>query len=177
MKHFYQRFPHFFNFQDVYREAVELAPEGGHLVEVGVYEGASLAFLAVEAFNSGKNLKITGVDAFRHRPGVFEETYRWIVDEGLSGVVSLALDLSWDAAALFDDASLDFVFFDAGHSYEDLSQDLKAYWPKLKPTGYFAGHDWSEIDFPGVEKACREFFPTVGFPVGPCSVSSWKMGR
>jgi len=36
--------------------------DGVTMVEVGVYEGKSLAFLVVEGINTGKNFKVYGVD-------------------------------------------------------------------------------------------------------------------
>ena len=46
------------------------------------------------------------------------------------------------AARLFDDQSLDFIFVDARHDFCAVLQDLTTYWPKLKPGGIFAGHDY-----------------------------------
>lgn len=52
--------------------------------------------------------------------------------------------------------SLDLVFIDGAHDYESVSQDLKAWWPKLRPGGVMAGHDFS-MSFPGLMRAVLEF--------------------
>ena len=49
---------------------------------------------------------------------------------------------SVDAAAMIPDSSLDFVFLDAEHSEEAVSEDLAAWWPKIKPNGWIGGHDY-----------------------------------
>lgn len=36
----------------------------------------------------------------------------------------------------------DFVFIDADHTYKAVCEDLRAWWPLLKPGGIFAGHDY-----------------------------------
>lgn len=50
--------------------------------------------------------------------------------------------LSVDAATQMADNSLDFVYIDARHDYCGCTEDLQAYWPKLRPGGIFAGHDY-----------------------------------
>lgn len=68
-------------------------------------------------------------------------------------------NLSTEAAKFLPDASLVFVYLDADHSERAVWEDLKAYWPKLKPGGIFSGHDY--VDPPtasiGVKKAVDEF--------------------
>jgi predicted O-methyltransferase YrrM len=41
----------------------------------------------------------------------------------------------------------DFIFIDAAHDYDSVVKDRAAWWPKLKPNGIFAGHDypWHEV--------------------------------
>jgi predicted O-methyltransferase YrrM len=47
-----------------------------------------------------------------------------------------------EAAKLIPDGSLDFVYVDARHDYCGCMQDLEMYWPKLRPGGLLAGHDY-----------------------------------
>jgi SAM-dependent methyltransferase len=66
---------------------------------------------------------------------------------------------SQDAVHQFDDASLDFVFIDASHEYEDVKDDIRVWIKKVKPGGILAGHDYyinGEDFFPGVKKAVNE---------------------
>jgi hypothetical protein len=63
---------------------------------------------------------------------------------------------SLQAARLFDDHSLDFVFVDGDHSYKAIKFDLALWGPKVKQGGIFAGHDY-DPKFPGVIKAVTEY--------------------
>ena len=65
------------------------------------------------------------------------------------------------AAAAIAAESLDFVFLDADHSYEAVQKDIIAWWPKVRPGGFLAGHDygakWNFNGRWGVNKAVDEF--------------------
>lgn len=65
-----------------------------------------------------------------------------------------------EAVSTFDDESLDFVFIDGLHTYEQVLKDCENYYPKLKKGGLFVGHDFSRIQ--GVNKAVREFAEKSG---------------
>lgn len=49
---------------------------------------------------------------------------------------------SFDAAEQFEDNSVDFVFFDAGHRFTGFALDMIKWWPKIKDGGLIAGHDY-----------------------------------
>ena len=66
---------------------------------------------------------------------------------------------SVEAASWLDDASLDFVFIDADHSYDAVRADIKAWTPKLRDGGWMTGHDYDPERFPGVVRAVEERFP------------------
>lgn len=42
---------------------------------------------------------------------------------------------SLEASRLFQEGSLDFVYIDAGHTYEDASSDINAWAPRIRPGG------------------------------------------
>ena len=67
MEHFYQRIQGWFDFQNIYSNAVSTAPtEGAHFVEIGSWKGTSAAYMAVEIANSrkkfGSTVLIRGVE-------------------------------------------------------------------------------------------------------------------
>lgn len=171
MDHFHQNIPGFFDFDDVYRAAVRRAEDGAVFVEVGSWKGRSAAFMAVEILNSGKAITFDCVDIW--------ETLGWTnvtrakdplatIDEFLRNVAPAHAAISnchvmqsTEAARLYDDASVDFVFLDADHSYEAVAADIAAWWPKVKSGGVLAGHDFA-ASWPGVQRAVREAFPAFG---------------
>jgi hypothetical protein len=57
---------------------------------------------------------------------------------------------SLEAARQVADASLDFVFLDADHTDRGCSADVLAWAPKVKPTGWIAGHDWNRPEVAAV---------------------------
>jgi len=62
---------------------------------------------------------------------------------------------SVQAAALFKDETLDFVFIDANH-YQ-CAEDIEAWWPKVKQCGVLAGDDYAQ--FQAVRVAVDTAFP------------------
>jgi hypothetical protein len=59
-------------------------------------------------------------------------------------IVQIIRDYSVAAAGQVPDGSLDWVFIDANHSYRTVLEDMDAWFPKLKPGGVFAGHDYGD---------------------------------
>lgn len=56
--------------------------------------------------------------------------------------VQLIRKFSSDAVNLFEDESIDFIYIDARHDYCAVTEDLEAYYPKVKCNGMLAGHDF-----------------------------------
>lgn len=173
--HYHDQVPGWFDFPNVYRDAIARAHDGDTLVEVGCWKGKSLSFLLVEAANSGKRLRIVGVDHFRGSPGqeqVFAEAN--LADVGAvcaencrrSGYPFELLRLSSvEAAPLFVDGSLAFVFIDAGHDGQSVRQDIRAWLPKVRPGGVLAGHDFdchTDPDVPITVLQMLDRFKVVG---------------
>lgn len=130
----------------------------GSAAEVGVYRGAfSKRFLDIWKGNT-----LHMID-------------RWNFSPGQKGMHGTKADLdhvqglvkphwgrytiwqlrSLSAAKMVTDDTLDFVYIDAGHDYENVLADLRAWWPKLRRGGIFAGHDYRHNC--GVPKALEEF--------------------
>ena len=55
------------------------------------------------------------------------------------------------------DGTLTMCFLDADHSYDGVSEDLRAWWPKVMPGGYMAGHDWKHPAQGQVEQAVHDW--------------------
>ena len=62
--------------------------------------------------------------------------------------VGLLKLFSEQAVKLFEDESLDFVYIDANH-HTGVQKDLEIWYPKVKPGGIFAGHDYIDGVGPG----------------------------
>jgi len=82
---------------------------------------------------------------------------------------------SVEAAKEIPDASLDFVFIDADHSYEGCKADIAAWVPKIKLGGLLSGHDYNNTEYPcfGVNQAVDEFSAERNLPVSLGDNFTW----
>ena len=167
MNHFYQDIQGWFNFEGPYRQAVREATDGAVFVELGCWKGRSSAFLAVEVLNSGKLIEIHFVD-----PEILKvyEVFKQNIEAVSDVDVSIHRMKTTEAADLFEDKSVDFVWVDAGHEYDDVLADLRAWWPKVCIGGVIGGDDLPMV---GVKSAVGEFFPT--YETG--SENGWQWWR
>jgi glycosyltransferase involved in cell wall biosynthesis len=172
MNHIYNQ-PQFgevwFNYPNLYKSMVERFPSGSKFVEIGSWKGMSSAFLAVEIANSNKDIDFYCVDTWEG--SVEHEQYgidtSSLYDTFLDNMSPLQKYYkairaqSLQAVKQFEDKSLDFIFIDASHEYEDVREDIIAWIPKLKEGGVIAGHDYINNDFPGVKKAVHEVLSNI----------------
>jgi len=178
MNHFYHTIVGFAdNCRSLYTSEVNRAQDGDIFVEVGVCLGRSLAFLAVEAINSGKDITMYGVDHWEGDHSLYSNIdmldalgQGWEHEDGgklmyntcaenlkpVSHVVNLIVGDSAATASKFDDGTVAFAFIDAGHGSEDVRKDLDAWWPKIKRGGVMGGDDY-HISWQGVISAVNDF--------------------
>lgn len=55
----------------------------------------------------------------------------------------------------------DMIYVDAGHTYEEVNQDIRLYWPLLRWGGAMLGDDYNE-GWPGIIRASNEFAEEQG---------------
>lgn len=140
-------------------ELAQLLRERGYSgwgVEVGVHTG-TYSDVILEHSNLSR---VFSVDAWHgDEPGLpigktdleaFKLTADTLWRHGYRSV--MIRQKSVDAAHIFADKSLDFVYIDANHTYEAVCSDIEAWWPKVKPGGIFAGHDFNDCS-PEVKRA------------------------
>jgi GR25 family glycosyltransferase involved in LPS biosynthesis len=167
MEHFYKSTEgeNWFNYEDLYREFVNNAKPEAHFVEVGTWKGRSACYMGVEIANSGKKIQFDCVDTWQPiatEKDIPEELYIELYSTFLRNIapvtdyITPVHAVSWEGAALYADESLDVVFIDAAHDYESVTKDLKAWYPKVKKGGVFAGHDYRQDC--GVFSAVNDFF-------------------
>lgn len=175
MEHFYESIHGWFTYDYLYKEQVERAKDGARFVEVGSYLGRSAAYMAVEIANSGKNIEFFAVDIWDDPESRHADAWRSAEERNIANstfsvfqsniepakhIIQPIRKTSVAAAADFDDGSLDFVFIDAGHDYENVRADICAWLPKLKPGGILAGHDMDNLpNWPQVRTAVEGALP------------------
>lgn len=186
--------PGWADFGDLYAAWVRRLPEDAQVVELGSFVGASAARWCHEARLVGKRTKLTCYDIFTGIPDEFivkpewkPIQAQWLADGG--GSLKPVFDRnvaeygdqidahvcdSLSAAKRHADGSLDAVFVDDDHTEAHLRRELPAWWRKLKPGGWFAGHDY---DWPSVQEAVNRWSAETGVPVLRVSERSWQMRK
>ena len=158
MEHFYRGIKGWFNWPEMYERAARLAPKKATFVEIGCYLGKSTACLAVEVINSGKDIDLVCIDLWDPANKIgctVEQFYATLKPLGKAIKIHTLQGDSVEAADLFKEGSVDFVWVDGDHRYPKCLQDIQAWWPKLKEGGWMGGDD---LIFPGVRQALEEFF-------------------
>lgn len=170
MKNVYADIYGWFDFDNVYNKVVMDFHDNSIFVEVGCWLGKSTAYLVEKILDSGKFIKLYAVDTWEgsnedvHREyigkiGGSDKLYEKFIENmnKISNVNSVLIPIrkqSVLAANDFADKSVSFCFIDAGHTYEGVIADIKAWLPKIKNGGILAGHDYNENN-PAAEGLCR----------------------
>lgn len=135
-------------------EIISLLNKDSIMVEVGCYYGESTLMWE----SSDKIIKIFAIDPWKDfydvndgasQKGNMKEVEN-IFDENIknsSKIIKLK-STSIEASKNFDDASLDFVYLDGSHTYEDVLSDITHWIPKIKKNGFIGGHDigWQSVN-------------------------------
>lgn len=162
-----------FNYENIYNRMVDEVRDGGTIIELGVWKGRSIVHLGRRVKESGKRIRVVGIDKWTHNEwdgyhriiicdningesrSVEQQCKDNIAAAGLSDIVQLIKGDSIESAALFDDGSVDFVWFDDTHNSEHVQREIAAWIPKARRPTWWAGHD-----FPGdIEAGVRHHFP------------------
>jgi hypothetical protein len=179
MEHFYQNINGFMSHKNTIMLDIVLDqfPAGGTWVELGSWTGRSAAYCVVELINRDKLGAFYCVDTWKGEAAIaydvdIVQDLKNIFCQNLNPVieqVTMLSEISWQAADNFKDESVDFCYVDAGHSYEAVTNDLAAWWPKLRPGSRFAGDDYTK-GYPSVQQAVWDFF-------GPQDIKVRRSGR
>ena len=126
--------------------------EGAVVAEIGVFAGRCTAVMAPICMPNdceyhavdnfwGTNPSDPATKAQRSGgiQGAFEGNMKAL---RLHDYISIHVSDSADAAAMFQDGSVDFCFIDADHTPKGVRRDLAAWWPKIKAGGLLGGHDY-----------------------------------
>lgn len=144
---------------EFYKKVVNNATDNCHFVEVGSYKGRSSAYMAVEIALSKKSIKFDCVDTWEgseeHQLGqpfqdadvVNNRLYNVFLNNmsPVQGFFNPVKSTSIEASKMYQNNSLDFVFIDAAHDYDNVCADINAWAPKVKSGGIISGHDWHHL--------------------------------
>jgi hypothetical protein len=157
-----------FDWAPLYDDMVEKAENDDVIIEVGCFLGKSMAYLGQRVNESGKKIHLVAVDIFEpeceHHADVLGG--RDMLTEFKSNMTDLRInvhaikgkspEVMLSGNAIVRDDAIFGVFVDAAHDYISVVEDLGFWWPKIRPGGIFAGHDYFE-QTAGVKQAVDEF--------------------
>lgn len=135
-----------------YKVGAEIGVQRGNNLFKILQEMPELEMYAVDIW-SDKQVRFDGTtDLTDIKPN---SAYQYVKSKKIENPERLHLirDFSHQAYAKFNDKSLDFIFIDASHVYEDVKKDIELWYPKVKEGGMISGHD---INMKGVSKAVSE---------------------
>jgi hypothetical protein len=171
-----------FDFETVYDMAVDHFDDDSEFIEIGSWQGASAAYLALKVKESGKKINIHCLDLWTGDPHNENEQrivrllppMKQIFIDNMNQLGITTLDCNtkpsfnikpdifmWedDSVATLrktHDKDIDFIFIDGGHSEEQLTADINESKRVIKDGGWIGGHD-----YPTVKNTVHKLFDNV----------------
>ena len=166
----FNEIPGWFIYKSLYDTMVATAPFNSTFVEVGAWFGKSTNYLAGKIKESKKNIHFTTIDTFKgtqtedlhlnivdtFNGDIFYEFIDNTIISNNYGTFDIIKDESKHASAQFANQSIDYIMIDGGHSYDEVMDDIKVWYNKVKPGGIISGDDYNI--FQGVNDAVHEYF-------------------
>ena len=144
----------------------ELASDRELIVEIGSWMGRSARAMADNTKGKIFCVDTWQDDAYgpapdeitRQRDWLVKEFYKHLDDKLTGNRLEMLRASSVAAARGFRSGTFDMIFIDAGHSYEEVKQDILAWRPLLREGGILCGHDLYKDGpyHPGVKQAVDE---------------------
>jgi hypothetical protein len=152
--------------------------------KVGAEIGVDRGLFAAEICKANPGVKLYGVDPWQPYEGYGEVYPQDYADQCRVEAAARLLPYnvvimqmhSTEAAKMFGDGELDFVYIDGNHAYQYVLDDITAWSPKVRDGGLVCGHDYSRPknrarwQFQGVIKAVNDY-------VAANSIAPWFILR
>lgn len=121
------------------------------IVEIGVRDGKNLLNLLscnyiqqAYAVDIWKDTGIIAQNDERSSQKILDEQYNTVIELSQKDPrIHIIKDFSTNAAKLFPDEYFDFVYIDADHTEQAVTDDINSWWSKIRYGGILSGHDYS----------------------------------
>ena len=157
---------------ELFSQYVNESPIEATFVEIGSFMGRSSCCMGQLIKNSGKNIKLHCIDTFegsdeichydiinqltKNNSNFYKEFQKNIEYCEVDHLIESIKSKSLDACKYFEDESIDMIYIDGSHEYQDVLDDIKFWYPKVKSGGIMYGDDYPY--FEGVRRAVDEYF-------------------
>jgi len=151
------------------KNRIELA---GHFAKLGYKKGVEVGVCdgvySEKLMENIPGLKLYGIDPYTEYPGYPQERIDRKLEDAKNRLSKyedyvLVIARSVEAAKLVEDGSLDFVFIDGKHDYEDVKEDIETWHPKVREGGIVSMHDYyKRCAGGGVVRAIDEWVEKMG---------------
>jgi hypothetical protein len=181
MEHFYKNIDGFFGGNPYYEDIKGgvydyffeyFTQEPELIIELGVYKGKSSSYMGVELFNRNWNkVKFHMIDHFLgstehnipHPDYLYDEANKTMLPLKDKINYSVIRKSSEEAVKDYKDGSVDFIWIDASHDYDNVYKDITLWLPKIKKRGIISGDDYCTdgkniFSWPGVVSAVNDIF-------------------
>ena len=121
---------------------LQKVPKGVVTCEAGVASG-DFSRMMLQIIRPGKHYMVDSwIDPGRYDEDVFQSVLVSFAEEIQDGQVEIIRSEAYKGILSLPDNSLDFIYIDTSHSYEDTARELAAAKSKITDTGIIAGHDY-----------------------------------
>lgn len=134
------------------------------ILEIGVYQGRMTAMWNSILISRDVLYEYIAVDHFRgseeHSKEInyYDQTLKNL--EPIMDYITIIKNDSVSESEKHPDEWFDIIYLDASHDYESVMNDIKCWYPKVKPGGFLCGDDYVR-GWPGVVKAVDEQFHNI----------------
>jgi len=129
--------------------------KNGKFVELGSYFGKStiVTLLATE----GNDFEFHAIDIFTGSPeheerlkgkNTYDQYCENLKKFNVFDRVQTHIGTSFEWSQKFEDETIDGIFIDAAHDYDNVVLDIESWYPKIKPGGFMIGHDYPHPNDP-----------------------------
>ena len=141
-------------FEDLFDMVASKCKDGMRFIEVGSFLGGSICYMGQKLKELNKNVELVAIDTWEfnnidadhmklvHRSDHYAEFLHNVRSCEIT-VKSIVSD-SIEAARLFEDNSVDFLFLDGNHIQDYVKRELEVWLPKMKTNSIISGHDYND---------------------------------
>ena len=140
-------FPQLIN-DNVYKVAAEIGVQRYGYFSYYLLRHSDLALYSIDIWGGRHTEAITGAS-------IEAEARSHLAEFGSRSNVMRSASI--DAATMFNDSTFDFIYINGNHRKESVTDDMQAWYPKVRSGGILAGHDYVDVPHCGVIGAVDEF--------------------